>query len=129
MCVEMQLSHHELCWCCCLCRGSATRRLECWWIEHRVYRERRQLQHEHRSSHESGSVVSTADAATPNEGRNREDSYTPTRVFQNTVVSRSHRVSTIVAARHEPDMVCSNKEGSSSTDHDQHAVCSSDVQP
>ena len=69
MCVEMQLSHHESCWCCCLCRGSATRRLECWWIEHRVYRERRQLQHEHRSSHESGSVVSTADAATPNEGR------------------------------------------------------------
>ena len=62
-------------------------------------------------------------------GRNRKDPYTPTRVFQSTVVSRSHRVSTIVAARHQSDMVRSNKEGSSSTDHDQHAVCFNGVQP
>ena len=85
--MEMQWSNHESCWCCCcLCRDSATRRLECCPIECGIFRGRRQLQQKHRLSHESGSVVSTADTATATPRMNGKGDYPPTPVVQNQVM-------------------------------------------
>ena len=87
MCMEMQWSNHELCrCCCCLCRDSATRRLECCLIECGTFRGRQQLQQKRRLSHESGSVVSTAGTATAIPQKTGKDPYPPTRVVQNQVM-------------------------------------------
>ena len=86
--MEMQRCNHESCrCCCCLCRDSATRRLECCPIECGISRERRQLPQKHRLSHESGSVVSTAGTATATPQMNGNGDYLPTRVVQNQVMS------------------------------------------
>ena len=86
MCVQMQWSNHDLCWCCCLYRDSATRRRECCPIKCSICRGRQQLQQKRRLSHESGSVVSTADTATATPRMNGKGDYPPTPVVQNQVM-------------------------------------------